>query len=129
MPVPFWCIAIAWIFAFVPSWIAALWQLKQGGYDNHYPRVQAQTFTGFALRAKAAHYNSLEALPGFAAAVFVAHLAGGDAGLAAKLSVAFLGVRVAYVAAYIADLAALRSAIWTVGLSLTGALFALPLLK
>ena len=115
--------------AYIPSWLAALWQVKQGGYDNHYPRVQAQTFTGVALRAKSAHYNSLEALPGFAAGVFVAHLAGGDPALAAKLCVAFLGVRVAYIAAYLADLAALRSTIWTVGLTLTGALFFLPMLK
>ena len=129
MTVPFWCIAIAWIFAYIPSWIAALWQVKQGGYDNHYPRVQAQTFTGFALRAKAAHYNSLEALSGFAAAVIVAHLGGGDPALAAKLSVVFLVVRVGYLGAYLADLAALRSTLWTVGLSLTGALFLLPVLK
>lgn len=129
MTTPFWCIAIVWLMAYPPSWVAVLWMHKHGGFDNHLPRRQAQGLEGFGLRAKSAHYNSLEAVPGFAAAVFVAHLGGGNPAVMTQLCIAFILVRCLYVALYLADLAALRSVAWTAGLLLTGALFALPLLK
>ncbi len=129
MTIPFWCIAIVWLMAYPPSWLAVVWMHRNGGYDNHLPRRQAQTLQGFGLRAKSAHYNSLEALPGFAAAVFVAHLGGGNPALMTQLCIAFIVVRCVYVAMYLADLATLRSAVWTIGLALTGALFLLPVLR
>lgn len=129
MTIPFWCIAVVWFMAFPPSWVAVLWMRKHGGYDNNLPRRQALQLEGFPQRAKSAHYNSLEAVPGFAAAVFVAHLGGGDPERMTQLCLAFIAVRLVYVALYLADLASLRSTVWTVGLGLNATLFLLPALK
>lgn len=129
MTVPFWCIAIVWFMAYPPSWAAVLWILKHDKYDNHLPRQQAARLTGFAMRAKSAHFNSLEAVPGFAAGVFVAHLGGGDPTLMTQLCLAFIAVRLVYVALYLADFASARSLAWSLGLGLNGALFLLPVLK
>ncbi len=129
MTTPFWCIFIAWLLAYPPSWLAVLWMLKNGGFDNHLPRRQALQLQGFPQRAKSAHYNSLEALPGFAAGVLVAHLGGGDPTRATQLAVAFVAARCVYIGLYLADLAALRSTVWTVGMTLNGLLFLLPVLK
>lgn len=40
-----------------------------GRYDNHHPRAQQARLTGFGARALAAHLNSIEAFPLFAAGV------------------------------------------------------------
>lgn len=129
MTVAFWCVLVVWFMAYPPSWIAALWILKHGKYNNHTPREQAAQLHGFPLRAKSAHYNSLEATPGFAAGVFVAHLGGADPARLGQVAVAFVVVRLVYQACYLADLAALRSTVWTVGLTLNGLLFLLPVVK
>lgn len=129
MLIAFWCIAVAWLMSFPPSWIAVLWLQRHGGYDNHTPRRRALELDGWGLRAKSAHYNCLESLPAFAAGVFVAHLGGGDPARLTQLSVAFIAVRVVYVAFYLANQATLRSSAWTVGLLLNAGLFVLPVLK
>lgn len=129
MLVAYWCIAVAWLMAYLPSWFAMSWLVTHGGFDNHAPRAQAATLQGIAFRAKSAHYNCLEALPAFAAAVFVAQLGGGDPHRLTQLSVAFVAVRAVYIGLYLADLALLRTTVWTIGLLITATLFALPVLK
>jgi uncharacterized MAPEG superfamily protein len=115
--------------SYPPSWVAVFWLKANGGFDNNAPRAQVAKLAGMPFRAKSAHYNCLEALPAFAAGVFVAHLGGGDPHLLTQLSVAFIAVRLVYVGLYLADQALLRSVAWTIGLLITCALFLLPVLK
>jgi uncharacterized MAPEG superfamily protein len=98
----------------------------QGGYDNHTPRDQQATLTGWGRRALAAHMNSHEAFPSFAAAVIIAHLGGADPVWSSWLALIFIAARLVYVVLYIADLALIRSLVWTVGMVATALLFVLP---
>jgi uncharacterized MAPEG superfamily protein len=100
---------------------------RAGGYDNHHPRAQQSTLTGWGARALAAHLNGFETFAPFVAAVLVAHVAGAPTGLVTGLALLFVVARVAYVACYIADLSSLRSAVWGVGFLATLGLFLAPL--
>ena len=55
--------------------------VQSGGYNNHNPRDQQADLEGWGKRALSAHLYGFEGFAPFAAAVFVAHLAGGSAGL------------------------------------------------
>lgn len=50
-------------------------QQRTGRYDNHDPRAQQRELTGFGARALAAHQNTIEAFPLFAAGVLVSLIA------------------------------------------------------
>jgi uncharacterized MAPEG superfamily protein len=71
--------------------------------------VQAAALTGTGARAYAAQQNAWEALPVFATAVFVAHLAGADPGRSAIASVVWVVARSAHAFFYLSDLATFRS--------------------
>lgn len=86
---------------------------SQGGYDNRDPRAWLARQTGYRARANAAQANSFEALPFFIGAVIVAHLTGGAQPLVDALAVAFVALRAAYIALYLADRDLLRTAAWT----------------
>lgn len=128
MTTPFICVLVAFLLIYLPKVPLSVAMARQpGGYDNKHPRQQQSQLEGFGARAAAAHYNGFEAFPAFAAAVFVAHLAGvGHDYRASVLSVAFVVARTLYVAAYLANQDYLRSAIWGIGLLCTVALFCLP---
>jgi len=127
MTTPFICVLIAFLLIYLPKLPLSVVMARQpGGYDNKLPRAQQTKLEGFGARAAAAHYNGFEAFPPFAAAVIVAHLSGAHDHRATVLSLAFVVARTLYVAAYLADLDYLRSAIWGIGLLCTIALFCLP---
>lgn len=129
--IPLVCIAIAYLLVYVPHFIAGRARFKmQGGFDNHHPRDQAARLEGWAKRASAAHLNGHESFSPFAIAVVVALI--GCAGHANEhtvtlLAVTYVVLRIAYIVVYLADLAAVRSLVWTAGLGITFALFLLPL--
>jgi uncharacterized MAPEG superfamily protein len=81
-----------------------------GTLDNHHPRLQEAKQTGMGARATAASLNGFEALAVYAPAVLVAHLLAPDSALAPKLAVAWLVLRLAHGAFYIADKPAARTA-------------------
>jgi uncharacterized MAPEG superfamily protein len=114
------CIAVAAVLPIVCAGIAK-WGFE--GYDNHDPRRWLARQTGFRARANAAQANSWEAFPVFAAGVLAAQLGGAPQARVDLLAIAFVVARVAYVALYIADLAPLRSAVWTAGFALSLALY------
>jgi uncharacterized MAPEG superfamily protein len=129
MSVPLLCIGLAFVVTLLSKApVAVAMARKPGGYDNRHPRDQQASLDDWGRRAVAAHLNSFEAFPGFAAAVLVAHLAGGDPAWSTVLAVTFLVARVLYVPCYLANWHILRSSVWTVGFAATLALFALPLL-
>ncbi len=92
-------------------------------YDNAAPRAQLAAADGFRLRAYWAHLNHFEAFPPFAAGVVIAHLAGAAQGRIDALAVAFVLLRVAYTALYIADRPTARSLVWIAALACIVALF------
>ncbi len=96
---------------------------REGGYDNHNPRAWLAQLSGRQARANAAQANSFEALPLFIAGVLVAQQMGAQQGLVDALALGFVAARCAYIAAYMADKAALRSVIWSLGVICSVALF------
>jgi len=86
---------------------------SHGGYENRDPRAWLARQTGYRARANAAQANSFEALPFFIGAVVVAHLTGGAQPLVDSLAAAFIVLRGAYIALYLADRDLLRTAAWT----------------
>jgi uncharacterized MAPEG superfamily protein len=101
---------------------------SDGGYDNNNPRDWAAKQTDWKARAAAAQNNGFEALPLFVFAVLAAQFAGLDQGRTDQLAMAFIAARVVYIGLYFANIAALRTLVWTVGLGCTIAIFA-PTLK
>ncbi len=116
MTTPFWCLLIAVLMPYVLAGSGSYFKVKQfGSLDNNQPRVQAAALSGVGARVNAAQQNAWEALPVFAASVFVAHMAGADPGGSATASVLFVAARILHAVFYAADLAPLRSLSFFVG--------------
>lgn len=98
---------------------------KSGGFDNHAPRPSLERLVGWRRRAEWAHRNHFEAFPAFAAAVIVAELAHASQSRIDLLAGIFVILRLLYTALYLADLAALRSIVWSLGLFAVIGLFVL----
>jgi uncharacterized MAPEG superfamily protein len=113
-----WMIVAA---AFLPYATVAL--AKSRGIDNHAPRRDLAQLTGWRQRADWAHRNHFEAFAPFAAAVIVAEMAQVAQSRIDGLAAAFVALRIAYTAFYIADRATLRSVAWALGFIAVLALF------
>lgn len=96
---------------------------REGGFDNHNPRLWLGNLQGWQARANAAQNNGFEALPIFIAGVLLAQQRHADAAHVDGLALAFVAARIGFIAAYLADLASLRSLLWVVGLGASIALF------
>ena len=91
--------------------------------SNKAPRPWLDTLEGYRLRAHWAQQNAFEAFPAFAAAVIVAHLAGAAQASIDILALAWVGLRLAYGFIYMADIGALRTAVWAGALACVIGLF------
>jgi uncharacterized MAPEG superfamily protein len=96
---------------------------RDGGFDNNAPRAWLARLNGWQARANAAQANSWEALPIFMAGLVVAYQHQATPSTVDLLALGFLAARLAYVAAYVADKASLRSLLWSAGLAASIALF------
>ena len=126
MALHLWCIVAAWILVYSSKLPVAVAMQRAGGYDNRHPRAQQATLTGWGARSVATHLNGFETFAPFAAAVLVAHLAGGLRGLMGRT-----GDRLRRLPRPVPDLlpggsATLRSIVWSVGWLATLALFLSP---
>ncbi len=92
-------------------------------YDNSAPRAWAENLQGWMRRADWAQRNHFEALPGFAAGVFVAELSHVPQGRIDLLAGIFIAARLAYTACYLANLAGLRTLVWALGFAAMIGLF------
>lgn len=113
MTIALWCVLIAVLLPYVCFGIARNRGRGPDGRrlrDNHDPREFPRRIQGVAKRAWAAQLNSFESLPGFAAAVVIAHLVHAPHNAVDVLAVVWVVARAAYVAFYLANKAALRSA-------------------
>ncbi|MDY0249767.1 MAG: MAPEG family protein [Pseudomonas sp.] len=124
MTIAYWCV----LAAIVLPYVSTVWaKASAGGFtpkSNHDPRAFLATVEGVSKRANNAQQNGFEITPAFAAAVIIAHLAGGaEQALLDQLAMAFVLSRVLYTLCYIADWAALRSLVWFAGIAVIVSLF------
>lgn len=116
MNIPFLCVFLAFLLNYlskIPLGMAMAQQAR--GYDNHHPREQQASLSGWGKRALGAHLNGFETFPGFAASVVIAHLAHVDPEKLSAICIIFLLSRVLYLYLYLADKATLRSLTWGIG--------------
>lgn len=104
-----WMIMVAILLPVLTTGIAK-WGVS--GMDNNQPRIWQDTLVGWRKRADWAHRNHFEALPGFAAAVLVAHFVQAPMVPVNALAGVWVVFRVAYTVCYISDRATLRSLMW-----------------
>lgn len=116
MSIPFWCLFIAALLIYVARVPVAKAMQEEGGYDNRNPRAQQAQLKGFGARALAAHQNSIEIFPLFAAGVLMAHVTQTQGYFVDLLAVVFILSRILYLFLYWRDLATARSTTWVVGL-------------
>ncbi|AYF87278.1 MAPEG family protein [Pseudomonas sp. JS3066] len=117
MSIPFWCLFFAALLIYLAKIPVAKAMREEGrGYDNHHPRAQQARLTGFGARAVAAHQNSIEMFPLFAAGVLMAHVTQTHGWFVDLLAIIFIVSRVLYLFLYWNDNASPRSLVWAVGL-------------
>ena len=98
-----------------------------GAFDNRKPRDALFYRDPFRARGLWAHQNGLEGFAFFAAAVVIAQMRAAPQHIVDGLAVAYVALRFAYAAAYLANLAKLRSTIWTLAFAANVALLLSPL--
>lgn len=128
MTLPLWCMLISAVLIFVARIPVAKAMKAAGGYDNHQPRAQQARLEGLGARALAAHQNSFEAFPLFAAGVLTAQVTQSQGLLVNVLALTFVLARVLFLLFYWADKPTQRSLAWTVGLLCSLLLMLSPLL-
>ena len=117
----YWMVLVA---ALLPYLTVALAKWP-GGIDNSAPRRDMERLEGWRRRADWAHRNHFEAFPAFAAGIIVAELAHVPQHAIDLLAGLFIALRIVYTALYLADHAALRSTVWSLGFIAVIALFVL----
>jgi uncharacterized MAPEG superfamily protein len=122
MTIALWAILAACLLPILCAWLG---KVGAKGFDNSAPREWIEKQSGWRQRVDWAQRNHYEVFPAFAAAVIVAHLAHAPQGWADALAVAFVVLRLAYIAAYAFNRASLRSALWSLGLLCVLGLFAI----
>lgn len=121
MTIALWCVLVAGLLPY-PFAAAAKWSKR---HDNRAPREYFAQATGWRQRAHWVQLNSFEAFPLFAAAVIICHQLRGANPTADWLALAYIGLRLAYGYAYIANQASLRSTIWFASIGCVIGLFVL----
>jgi uncharacterized MAPEG superfamily protein len=126
MTVAFWCVFGAVLLPYVCFGIARNRGRDAHGRrlrDNRNPRDFPNRIQGLAKRAWDAQLNSFESLPGFAAAVIIAHIVQAPQSWIDGLALAWIIARVAYVGFYLGDKSTLRSSAQAASLGCVLALF------
>ncbi len=113
MTTALYCVLAAGLMPFLWTGVA---KVRGPRYNNFNVRLWQGKLEGAAQRAHAAHLNSFEAFPLFAAAVIVAQMTGAEQAWVDMLALGFIGLRVLYGILYLADKATLRSLVWMAAL-------------
>ena len=116
MTIAYWTVLIAIFMPWLLAAIAKAPSVKHRKYNNRKPREFLASLQGVSQRANWAQQNSFEVLPGYAAAVIIAHLVAVEQGIIDLLALTFVISRIFYAICYIRNLPTLRSAVWFVGL-------------
>jgi uncharacterized MAPEG superfamily protein len=126
MTAAFWCVLAAIALPYVCFGIARNRGRGAQGLrlrDNRNPRDFPNRIEGLAKRAWDAQLNSFESLPGFAAAVIIAHLVQAPQSQIDTLALLWVAARIAYVVFYLTDKSTLRSSAQFVSLGCVLGLF------
>lgn len=124
MTIAEWC-----LFTVVILFLLTIAPFKPLGwreFDNARPRDPMFWATPIRQRALGAHQNGIETFPFFAVAVLLAEFRHVPQSSVDALAVAFVVARIGFVAAYLANYAWTRTAIWNVGFAINIALFFSP---
>jgi uncharacterized MAPEG superfamily protein len=126
MTFAFWCVLAAILLPYICFGIAR--NRARGAHgerlrDNRNPRDFPNRIQGLAKRAWNAQLNSFESLPGFAAAVIIAHLAHAPQNRIDILAGIWVLARVGYIAFYLNDRSTLRSSAQFISLACVLGLF------
>ena len=106
--------------------VAPVKAIGHGTFDNSNPRDPTFYTPGIRARALGAHINGIETFPFFAAAVLLAEFRSQPQHLIDLLALAFVAVRLAFVAAYLGNRPTLRTLLWNLGFAVNAAIFFLP---
>jgi len=98
---------------------------RAGGYDNHNPRAWLAEQRDWRARANAAQANSFEALPFFIGAVIIAHQLHAPQMRLDVLAFTWVVLRMLYILMYLADMATVRSVVWTLAFAVNVVIFLL----
>lgn len=117
----YWCVLVAALLPIVCAGIAKWGTFstppREGGFDNGDPRAWLARQTDWRARANAAQANSFEALPFFIGAVIIAHQLGAYQTRLDLLAFVYVVLRMVYIMLYVANLASVRSLVWTLALA------------
>lgn len=122
MTIAYWCVLAAILLPYIWTGVAKF----TSGFrprDNHNPREYLEQLEGPAKRAHWAQLNTFESIPGFMAAVIIAHLAGASQTAVDAIAAVYIALRLLYGVLYITDKARLRSLVWAGGVACIVALF------
>ena len=125
MTIAYWCVFIMICLPYVFNQIAKFGMPLQ---ENRRTREYLETLEGRRKRADWAHRNTLEVLPGFAAAVIIAQLCEASQDYLDAIAVFYVVLRIAYGVFYIYDKHILRSMIWMASFGCIIAIFVLAAL-
>jgi uncharacterized MAPEG superfamily protein len=116
MTIANWCVLAACLMPIATIGMAKVASAAQprdaGRYNNKRPREWTAALSGWQQRCNGAQSNGFEALPLFIAAVILAQQAHADQGRIDTLALTFIALRVAYIAAYVANQDVLRTLFW-----------------
>ena len=120
------------LLAAVVLYLLTLAPFKPLGYrefDNARPRDPSFWEEPLRARAQGAHQNGIETFPFFAVAVLLAQWRGCPQDRIDALAVAFVAIRILFVAAYLGNRPWMRTALWNLGFAVNVAIFVQPLFK
>lgn len=123
-------IAEGMIFTAVLLYLLTLAPVKALGhrdFKNSDPRAPGFYEKPLRKRAYGAHVNGIETFPFFAAAVLLAEFRACPQVLIDSLAAAFVGVRLAFVLAYLGGKPTVRTLLWNLGFAVNTAIFFMPL--
>ena len=109
-------IGLAIILIMVSKVPVAIAMYQNGGYNNRYPRQQQSNLTGWGCRALAAHQNTLEGFPVFAAAIISGVILQVPEPLLMLVGGVYCLSRLLYIGFYLLNWHLLRSTVWGIGL-------------
>ena len=117
------------IFAAVVLYLLTVAPVKAFGYrtfNNSNPRDPAFYSSALASRALGAHINGIETFPFFAAAVLLGEFRHTPQLWLDLLAVAFVGIRLLFVVAYLGNWPTTRTLLWNLGFTVNSAIFFMP---
>jgi uncharacterized MAPEG superfamily protein len=126
MTIAFWCVLVAVLLPYLCFGIARNRGRGPRGErlrDNQNPRDFPNRIEGLAKRAWDAHLNAFESLPGFAAAVIIAHFVRAPQNQIDFIASVWVLARVAHMAFYLTDKDKLRTSAQLVSLACILGLF------